>query len=253
MAGIFERSQRPLRRGEFYAQWRLERDVQRAARAGGALCVAVWAAIRARAGTRAHLAGSFAPSLDTLAGDLGMSRRSVQAQLRALESAGLLRVDRPTGRKPVFVLLLGETDPGTTCQGVGFHLGTTCQGQPVEISGGPWHQVPGTLAPRAEDPGTTCTPVPPQESRERRERKAVGDDELRKKRFEQGTASEIEALVHRFADAMSRLLDEQPGSPTHEALEELVEEARDVSAWRLLVEQAESALALSPHLAEADA
>lgn len=246
----YYRPERKRRQGEFHAQWKLEADVRRAAMAGGALAVAVWAAIRAWAGTRARLEGPAAPTVGALAGELFLGERTVQRKIQELEDAGLLRVGRRVGRKPIWLLSsnnLNEAPDPRSSDG----------GQPVENSQGPPSQLRGTPVTDAGDPRSSDTPAPPLEKREKRERKAVGDDELRKtkttKLDEQGSAAELEQLVHRFSGLMVRLLAEAPDSPDHLALEELVLDARDVTAWRALVETAETAVRLSPHLQRADA
>ena len=241
----FERSQRLLRHGEFYAQWRLEQDVLRAARAGGPLTVAVWAAIRARAGTRTRLEGIFAPTFSSIADeDLGMSLRSVQHQVAALEAAGMLAVDRPAGRKAVWILLPIDADPRTSCGG-----------SPVENSDRPLHLVQGTPAPPAGDPRTTCTPVPPQESKERRESRSIGDDDFRKSELDDldDDSESYRPLVREFAEKLERLVARSPASPDIAELENLVLDATDPGAWRALIDQVDWALAHSPHLQAADA
>jgi hypothetical protein len=242
----FDRSQRPLRHGEFYAQWRLEQDVLRAARAGGPVAVAVWAALRARAGTRTRLEGPFAPSIGALAKDLDMSDRSVQRCVSDLEAAGMVTVERRPGQKPVWILMAaGVLDPRKSDGG-----------SPAEISEAPPTNLRGTPANLTGDPRKSVTPVPPQESRERRESRNIGDEELRKtERLEEGSqdSNELSDLVREFSGMMFELLAIEPSSQDVAALELLVEDARDVEAWRGLVDQARSVRRLSPHLQEADA
>lgn len=121
---------------EFYAwRWRLEADVDTAAAAGGPVAVAIYAALRAWAGTVPVLDGERAPSVAELAERIGTSARHVRRFLPALEQAGLLEILRPPGRKPAWLLprlaaemqqagelTLGEPDPGQIRQGLGEFL-----------------------------------------------------------------------------------------------------------------------------------
>ncbi len=239
----FERSQRPLRHGEFYAQWRLEQDVLRAARAGGALAVAVWAALRARAGTRTRLEGPFSPSIGALAEDLSMSERTIHRCVADLVSGGLLAVDRIPGRKPIWIF---SSDVVETPQ---IDVVSPVENWPdsaeksADFAGAPPQQLHPTPAAPAPHPRSSCTPVPPQESRERRENRSIGDDD----------GDGFRPLVHRFGELLEQLIAKEPGSPTVDLLEELVLDATDLDAWRNLIELTESAIALSPHLQAADA
>lgn len=236
MASPFDRSQRPLRHGEFYAQWRHEQDVLRAARAGGALAVAVWAALRARAGTRTRLEGKFAPSVGTLAEDLSMSERTVHRCVADLSAAGLLLVDRVPGRKPVWVFSADLT-------GAVENWPISAE-KSAEFEGAPPQELHPTPAGAAPHRRRSCTPVPPQESRESKdEDRSIGDDD----------GDGFRPLVHRFGELLGQLLSKEPNSATVEALEELVLDATDLDAWRNLIELTESAIALSPHLQPADA
>lgn len=120
---------RPKRRnsgGEFFAQWCLEADVERAARAGGAGCVAVWAVLRAWAGIRKILAGEHSPTIAELAKSLRMSRRTVERHLAKLKAAGILHVIQLPGRKPTWVL-----------EGAGVDLRQIDGGYPTESTDTP--------------------------------------------------------------------------------------------------------------------
>lgn len=117
---------------EFYAwRWRLEADVDTAAAAGGPVAVAIYAALRAWAGTVPVLDGERAPSVAELAERIGTSARHVRRFLPALEQAGLLEILRPPGRKPAWLLprlaaemrqagelALSNPDPGQIRQGL---------------------------------------------------------------------------------------------------------------------------------------
>lgn len=150
---------------EFYAwRWRLEADVDAAAAAGGPVAVAIYAALRAWAGTVPVLDGERAPSVAELAERIGTSARHVRRFLSALEQAGLLEILRPPGRKPTWLLPrlaaemrqagelgLGNPDPGQIRQGLWEFL-----------SGGGGLNRPGGT-------GLAVRPAHPQSSRDFRE------------------------------------------------------------------------------------
>jgi len=147
----------PLRRpkrchdgGEFYARWTLEGDVERAARAGGLGALGIWATIRAIANRRPVLEGNDAPRIADVARWASTSPRTVERHLAKLEAAGLLRVVRPPGRKPTWIL--GEQ---------GFDPRQTDGGGPSE-----WEATPDEMAGvgRQDD-----APAPPQRGKRKRD------------------------------------------------------------------------------------
>lgn len=173
-----------------------------------------------------------------------MSERTVQRQVRNLEDAGLLSLLRPPGRKLIWILFPQETDPRTADGG-----------SPVEISTPPPSELRGRGVTAAGDPRRADTPVPPLESRERRERKAVGDDDLRKKAAGQEEDADLLAgLVRQFGDGYATLLGKAPDHPEVLALEELALAATDVDGWRAVNSLLAFAIAnLADNRKEADA
>lgn len=146
--------------GEFYAQWTLG-DVERAAAIGGPVAVAVLSALRAWRGDRPDapfviLESSEsedrggAPAVETLAELLGMSVRSCQGYLRALEAAGEIEATRLPGRKVTWTIWRVPPGPGRIC-------------------GGGVQPLPDCPADLAGDPRKVFAPAHPQSSREFRE------------------------------------------------------------------------------------
>lgn len=122
-------SHRALRRTgadeEFFAQWRRESDVLRARDAGGTVGLAVWAALRAIAGElRNRLDGRDRPTMGDVADDAGVHERTAALTVAKLEKAGMLRLERPAGRRPIWVFLTADEDPRRSAGGgAGQHRG----------------------------------------------------------------------------------------------------------------------------------
>lgn len=146
--------------GEYFAQWTLG-DIERAAAIGGPVAVAVLSALRAWRGDRKEAPFVIldsseredeggAPKVETLAELLGMSVRSCQAYLRALEDAGEIEATRLPGRKVTWTIWRVPPGPGRICGGVV---------QPL----------PDSPADLAEGPRNPFAPAHPQRSRDLKE------------------------------------------------------------------------------------
>jgi len=236
--------------GRLFAQLEIEEAVE-LCRIAGPLGLAVFDALAKIAGplrcSGDALEGSAAPTQGELAALVGIDRKTLQAKLALLEAGGRLRVEGRRGAKPTWWV---HPRPGPVKLGSGS---ATSADETEALDTATKRTSSTTKRTSSTTKRTQAAPAPPQR-REGREREEVGDGELRKiGREKRSEELELEVLVHRFSNSMCALLAEDPDSQTHQALEELVDEARDVHAWRLLVEQAEGALACSPHLAEPDA
>lgn len=137
----------------FWGKVSVVAHVSPAAAAGGALAVAILATLRAWGGKRVELEGDSAPSVLNLAEFLGISVRTVQAKLAALERAGLVAVQRPPGKLPRWIVppFDGEesANPRSSCGGSGRDERT----------------------PAAGVPGNRCAPVSVQKLKNHRKRK----------------------------------------------------------------------------------
>lgn len=214
-----------------------------------AIALGIWAALLARAGTRVLLEGDAAPSISGLSGELGIDRSTLQRYLAVLEAGDLLTIDRPPGRKPVWMVAprrpyvenlppcaAGRASEGETA-GDAAEDGTPCSGAR--------HPLPGRAAP-----------APPRDRETEREER-VGGGELRKTGFRLPAPDVLGGVMQQAAAKLAQLRSTDPEAAdaleeeTLDALEgKADDDASAVGPWRRVIELNSGRRAPEPEGAE---